>query len=341
MSSPIVKFILPGMTPTCMQEEDSFGPGADFEWDGVRFVHDPACRRYDWLVVYDDMPKQSVGSICREVEPLACPPEQTILVTAEPPSIKLYPRCYTRQFGHVLTTHAPLYLPHPHRRYAEGSLRWMAGYTRAEVLSMPEYPKSKLLSTVCSSKAMRRTRHHERLGLIRHLSAHLPELEWYGWGMRPIKKKYHALNDYAFHIAIENYISPHHWTDKITDPLLALCLTFYAGDPLLTELLPEGSFIPIPLNDPDEALSIIHRTLTTPGVYEKHLPAIREARRLIITRYNLYSRCAGIIRSTPWRPGGGSSGGSIAGRHHLRRSLPNALQELGTLLRFRALQPPR
>ena len=38
-----------------------------------KFVYDPACEDYDWLVVFDEMPT--------DCEALRCPKERTILCT--------------------------------------------------------------------------------------------------------------------------------------------------------------------------------------------------------------------------------------------------------------------
>lgn len=314
---------------------EGFDLGSTFEWEDTLVIHEADCREYDWLVVYDDMPKKNVGSIQREVERLACPKEQTILVTAEPPTIKLYPECYTQQFGYVLTTHDYCYLPHRNYRLGRGTLRWVADYTRAEVLSEPHFEKTKLISTCCSGKMMKHTQHFNRIRLIRHVAEHMPEMDWYGWGVKPLKKKYEALSDYKYHIAVENYIHPNHWSDKISDPILGLCLTFYAGDPNLGNILPEESFIPIPIDDPGAALEIIQKAIRD-NEYEKRLPAIREARRLILSKYNIYSQVAEIIRNHT--PGPGVAGGCIKGRHSLRRNPLNALEEAVKLLRFRVLQ---
>ena len=311
--------------------------GSIFEWEDTLVIHDARCRDYDWLVVYDDLPKKSVGSIVRELEPLACPRERTILVTAEPPTIKIYPSCYTRQFGYVLTTHDPLYLPHRNYRRGKGCLRWMASFTRDMVLEPEPKPvKDKLISTCCTFKAMKHTQHFNRLALTRHVAEHLPELDWYGWGVRPLEHKYDALFPYKYHIAVENYIHPHHWSDKISDPILGLCLTFYAGDPCLGDILPEESFIHIPIDDPPAALEIIQRAIRN-NEYEKRLSAIREARRRIIEQYNLYSQVAEIVRR---HPAGADStpGSSLKGRHRLRRNPIHALEEFFKLMRFRVLQ---
>lgn len=322
------------MTPDGMEDMGDFEAGSVFDWGDIQITHDAACREYDWLVLYDDLPKKSVGSVHREKEVLACPREQTILVTAEPPNIKLYPRCYTEQFGYVLTTHDRCYLPHRNYRRGQGCLRWMANYDREAVLNPAGYSKTKLISAVCSNKAMKHTQHFNRYRLITHVAKHLPELDWYGWGMNPLDKKYEALDDYKYHIAAENYLHPYHWSDKISDPILAECLTFYAGDPALAELLPAESFIPIPINDPQAALDIIQQAIRN-NEYEKRLPAIREARRLILTKYNLFSQVEQVIRQHTVPAAEGTEFGSILGRHRLRRNPLNALQELGLLLHYR------
>lgn len=334
-----VKCILPGMRTDSMRFPESFGDGSVFEHDGIEFIHDAACSEYDWLVVYDDLPRADVGTIRGEREPLACPREHTILVTAEPPSIKLYPSCYTRQFEYVLTTHDPCYLPHRNYRRGQGCLRWMTDYSRKEVYSLPEWPKSKLISTVCSNKMMKHTQHFNRFRLTGHIAEHLPELDWYGWGMKPLVAKFSALNDYKYHIAAENYIHPYHWSDKISDPILGLCLTFYAGDPCLAEILPEESFIPIPIDRPDEALEIIRKAIRD-NEYEKRLPALREARRLIVSRFNLYSQVADVIRKRP-ADAPQHCGGAISGRHRLRHNPLHALNELSLLIRYRLLSPAK
>ena len=333
-----IKYILPGMT-WMKDNAEGMDAGSIFEWEDTLVIHDARCRDYDWLVVYDDLPKKSVGSIVRELEPLACPRERTILVTAEPPTIKIYPSCYTRQFGYVLTTHDELYLPHPNYRLGRGCLRWMAGYSRTAALNPePKWAKDHLISTCCTTKAMKHTQHFNRLKLTHYIADRLPELDWYGWGVRPLKHKYDALSPYKYHIAVENYIHPHHWSDKISDPILGLCLTFYAGDPCLGEVLPEESFIPIPINDPEAALEIIRKAISD-NEYEKRLPAIREARRLITSRYNIYSQVADIVRNH--KAVSEEVSGSIKGRHRLRCNPINAIEEGLKLLRFRALQRAR
>ncbi len=318
------------------------GRGPDIVRGDCIFRQDAHCTDYDWLVVYDDFPRSNNGTIRDETEPLACPPEKTILVTAEPPSVKIYPSCYTHQFGYLLTSLEPRFIPHPNHRIGRGCLHWMANYSLREVFSMPEYKKSKELSTVCSSKQQKHTLHYKRYQLVKYLSEHLDNMDWYGHGVKRLDYKYEALSAYRYHIAIENYIAPYHWSDKISDPILALCLTFYAGDPLLGEVLPPESFIPIPIDDPPRALEIIREAMAN-NEFEKRLPAIREARRLVVEKYNFFNQIADLIREHEAR---GSSlytprlhNNCLRGRHTLRRNPINAISgaletaryKLGTL----------
>lgn len=311
------------ITPSC----DTAGEYV-FRLGKCVFVFSSSCRDYDWVVVYDDFPRCDMGTIVDELEKLKCPQSHTILVTQEPPSIKLYPACYVKQFEYVLTTHSPEVMPHPRHLFGEGSLQWQAGYSLEEAFRMPDYDKTKELSTVCSAKQMRHTEHYSRFSLVSYLAQHLPELEWFGRGVREIGCKAEALSAYKYHVAVENYIAPYHWTDKISDPLLAHCLTFYAGDPRLGEILPPESFIPIPLHNPEEALRIIRESIAN-NEYEKREPYIKAARRLMVERYNLYRQVERVIlnhdESKAWHSG---SPGILAGRHRLRRNPCNLIRQV-------------
>ncbi len=307
------------------------------EWDGTEFIADPACRDYDWALVFDEISKKDLSGAGKSLELLSCPQENTVLVTCEPPTIKLYTRPYVNQFAYVLSTHHARYLHHPHRVYAPGCLLWMAGYPMDEARSMPEYEKTRVLSTVCSIKQQTHTLHGQRYNTTRYLAEHLPELDWYGRGVRDLKLKSDALSPYKYHLAAENYVGAHHWTDKISDPILGLCLTFYAGDPKLAEVFPEESFIPVPLGDAEATLAIIREAIRN-NEYEKRLPALREARRLLVQKYNLFAQVSHLIREvTEQRQRSGMQPepgkGVLCGRHRLRKNPLYAIEEGAALLR--------
>lgn len=288
------------------------------EWNGLEFTCDISCRDYDWLVVYDEMRSE------HRIETLACDPAKTILITQEPPSIKLYPPVYTRQFNYVLSTHDPELMRHPHHEQAEGCYTWLNQRSYDENAMGKDYPKSEDISIVISGKAMKHTEHYKRFQLVSFLQKHIPELVWYGRGVRDLERKCDAMDSYRYHLTIENHIHPFHWSEKLSDALLSLCLPFYVGDPRVDDIIPAESFIRIPIDDHEEALRIIKEAIAN-NEYEKRLPAIREARRLIIERYNLFSQIKRIISEHDSRPDDGwtASSKQIICRRHLRyRPIP-------------------
>lgn len=252
---------------------------------GEVFTYDLGCRDYDWLVVFDEMPSSEV---------LACPREHTILMTWEPTSIKSYSRHYTRQFGHLLTNRPPEAEKHPHYHLGRGYFPWFVGKSPS-LLARESPEKNKVLSIACSSKRMRHTMHDARFRLVERIAKDIPGTDWFGRGVRPFERKYEILEPYRYHVAIENHIAPHHWTEKIADALLCECLPFYAGDPDLGKVLPPESFIPIPIGDPAEAVRIIRAAIANDEFSRRH-EAVKEAKRLLLTKYNFIAQIQEVIR---------------------------------------------
>ncbi len=298
------------------------------EWCGVEFTRDLSCRDYDWAVVYDELPHEANHM------DLACSLDRTILVTQEPQIIKAQSPVYTRQFNYVLTTCDPQVLQHRHYRRGCGCLVQMTGHTMEELAAFPEFEKTELVSNVCSRKLMRHTNHYKRHQLLEYLYANLPGFVWKGQGICEIDRKCEALDSFRYHVAIENTVQPYHWTEKVADPIYCLSLPFYAGDPKLEQVLPPQSFIRIPVDNPPEALRIIKEAIAN-DEYSKRLPALREARRLLVERYNLYSQVLEVIREHENRAEPERPAGRIYNRHHLRRNPAYAIQEVWNSLRVR------
>ena len=247
------------------------------------FIYDASCGDYDWLVVFDELPTRC--------ERLACPKKRTILCTWEPISIKSYSKVYTRQFGHLLTNRPFEAERHPHYHLGRGYFPWFVrDFSKCGV----SVDKSKVVSAVCSSKQMKHTKHHARFRLVGELARAVPGFDWYGKGVNPLDRKEDALVPYKYHVVIENHVAPHHWTEKFSDAILCECLPFYAGDPALAEIFPKDCFIPIPIDDPDEAVRIVKEAIAN-GEYEKRREAILEAKRLILTKYNFWHQVIEVV----------------------------------------------
>jgi len=309
-------------------------PGGIPRWGRCEFLFDPDVRSYDWLVVYDDLPSERG----RDVELLACPRSQTLLITAEPSSIKVYGPHYVRQFGWVLTSQEPWALRHPRAIRCQPGLVWYYGATGhgdAVISERGRYDsivrnvpltKTRLMSVVCSTKRQRHTHHHQRVRFVEQLKAVLPELDVFGHGWNYLPDKADALDPYRFHLAIENHVAPHHITEKLADAFLGVCLPFYHGCPNYADYFPEESVIPIDIFDFEGSRETIERAIRD-REDEKRRDAILESRRRYLERYWLFAQVARIIEER--HPASTDRTDTreeyIAGRRRVRSSSPAAM----------------
>jgi hypothetical protein len=320
-----VKFISRVETRTWLRQFPDRNP----VWDQCEFVFDIEARNYDWVVVYDDMPPQHQERFSTRQEQLACPQKNTLLVTGEPSSIKTYGDAFTHQFGHVLTSHFDWALPHPGRIWSQPALQWFYGIGSQEEIpydalhDTAPWEKPRTLSAVCSSKQQKHTLHNRRYEFTMQLKDLLPDMELYGHGVRDMDDKAEALHDYRYHVAIENHRGPHHWTEKLADPFLALSLPFYYGCTNASDYFPEESFIELDINDAEESARIISTSIDN-NEYEKRLPAIIEARRRVLEEYNLFAVLGREIGNLNRTPSQGDSGSILRSRRAANRASPVA-----------------
>jgi hypothetical protein len=301
-------------------------PGGIPVWGGCRFIFDPDERDYDWLVVYDDLPLRDPKKAWNWIEPLPGSPAHSILVTAEPSSIKTYGKHFLAQFGHVLTSQEPWVIQHPNAIFSQPALLWFYGRTdeRGSYDRMRDHPpvnKSSVISTVCSSKQQKHTLHQTRYEFTQKLRLLIPEMDVFGHGVRPIEDKAEALDAYRYHLAIENHVCRHHWTEKLSDAFLGHCLPFYYGCPNANEYFPEESFISIDIHQVAESAERIKRAIRV-NEYERRLSAIREARRLVLEEYGIFAVLSRLIeaRHVPGTATAGGTAQEIMNRHAVRRS---------------------
>ncbi|MEZ5844930.1 MAG: glycosyltransferase family 10 [Hyphomicrobiaceae bacterium] len=301
---------------------------ADRTIGACRFLTDPAARGFDWLVVYDDLPRsKQLGGSLGYAMPLDCPRAHTLLVTSEPSSVNVYGRAFISQFGHVLSSQEPWAIPHPRHIHEQCGLVWFYGIGRshamtlAELAAMEPPDKPYVIATVCSSKQQQHTLHNVRYAFTQALKTRIPELEIFGHGVRAMDDKAEAVAPYKYHVAIENHIAPHHFTEKLTDPFLGYALPFYAGAPNATDYFPPESFVAIDMFDVESAARAIRKAIDD-GLYEQRLPAIRAARRLVLERYGYFQMLARHIARLDDPTLDAKPGDTILSRRAARRARP-------------------
>lgn len=343
-----VKFVFRGQNnPDPIQWLRQF-PGRQPTWGRCQFIFDKHEENYDWLVAENDLPAKEAGDQKTAIEPLKCPREHTLFITREPSSVTTYGRDFLGQFAYVLTGHEDWAIRHPGKIHSQPALRWYYGdSSRGCGVNMGDYDsfvadpplhKTKTISTVCSAKAQKHTMHYKRLKFIERLKPEIPEMERFGEGFNEIPNKATALDPYKYHIAIENHICDHWWTEKLADSFLGMTLPFYHGAPNAAKYFPKDSFIPININDFEGSLRIIKSAIAN-NAYDKRLAAIQEARRLTLEKYSTFAVVSKIIEerhqtNVPIQPKS-----IIKGKHALRRD-PIVAIRIGlekTYFRIRAL----
>jgi len=276
-------------------------PGSRPVWGRCEYIFDQEATDYDWVVVYDDLPARAGGPRKHWEEVLACPRAHTMLITTEPSSIKPYGQGFLRQFGHVLTSQESWCIRHPGAIFSQAGLIWFYGnhgegashdYLRSHL----PVEKTRDIATVCSSKQQKHTLHNDRYRFTQRLKADLPEMDVFGHGVRFIEDKSEALDAYRYHLAIENHICEHHWTEKLSDCYLGMSLPIYYGCPNIADYFPEESYLEIDLFNYDASLATIQKAIVD-DEYSQRLSAIKEARRLFLEDYCTFALISRLVET--------------------------------------------
>lgn len=327
-------------------------PDGESKWGRCQFVFEQDCQAYDWLVAYDDLSPVTGEKFSERIEALACPAENTILVTAEPSSIKTYSPDFCRQFGLIITSQEPWAITHEHIVRTQTAYPWFYGRSDTDMMPFdqivdnPPEEKSRLISTVCSSKLGRKhTLHRARFEFTEQLVKELPEIDRFGKGVRYLNDKAEVLDSYRYHVAIENDSVPDYFTEKLVDSFLGLALPFYFGCTNAADYFPQESFIPIDIFDFEGSINTIRQAIGA-NEYEKRLPYIKEARRRVLEEHNLFALLSREIekRHDPAGEGAKLDGGSIKlySRRALRnRSTKHFLRTIYEKYRLKRLQAKR
>lgn len=265
------------------------------EWDGWRFLFDPATPEpYDYLVAYDDL----AGPIVPR-----CPPENTVHVATEPLSVRGYDPDFAAQFGLCLTLDPRF--RHPRAVLMQPGLCWFAGWVPGtgpgaswipfrDMEQVFDEPRTRLISVMSSNK--RSTREHRwRYQFAARLKRHFGDrIDFFGRGFAPIDDKLDALRGYRFHVALENSSLDHYFTEKLTDAVIAGCYPIYYGCPNLDSYLPADSFSRIELRNFDAAVAVIEGAIAG-SLDIVRRDGLREARRRLMHEHNLFAMLGRVL----------------------------------------------
>jgi hypothetical protein len=159
-----------------------------------------------------------------------------------------------------------------------------------EKIAQPK--KTKLLSCVVSTKRIS-PGHSWRIDLAEALKHYFgDEMDLWGFGWRPLHDKRDAIDQYKYTLAIENDLSEHYWTEKLSDAILGYSIPIYAGASKVQSYF-EGEIPQIKYaSDMDDALNSVKNILNK----EYKLESLLENRNQILSEHNLYNLLARVIK---------------------------------------------
>jgi hypothetical protein len=153
-----------------------------------------------------------------------------------------------------------------------------------EIRLEPRHKKDRLLSTIVSNKSFlpgHQSRIHFTLALKEQLGS---AFDIFGYPHNPIADKRDALIGYKFHLAIENSVHPHYWTEKLADPILGRCKVFYHGAGEIHKYFPNDAVVAINIHEPEEAIrTITHHLNQADKINER---AIEVSRECVLSKFN-------------------------------------------------------
>jgi len=268
-------------------------PGGRGIWGDVAFVRDGPWAP-DWHIVFNH---PGVDTVIR------ASPNRVVFAIGEPPT----PEHRALHLGQgagtiVLTSDEDLV------RKASAERRYVAypAVTRSwsvrrsyDVLKAASIDaKSAGLSFVTSNAALL-PGHRRRLAFLERIRGKVP-FDLYGRGFAPIADKWDALAPYRYSIAFENTIAPYYFTEKLMDCFVAETLPLYVGSPAIGTHFPPEAVVAIDPDDPD-VVEIVRATIAS-GAWEKRREAIREAKRLVLERYNTFAMLADFVHGAREAP---------------------------------------
>jgi hypothetical protein len=262
-------------------------PSGCGEWDGIRFTTEAVPECDALLVLNNRMPRDTR---------VTCPTGNVIALMQEP-----YQKGLTdwlveghEAFARVLTHHPPS--AHPRYERSHPAIPWHVNRTfdQLEALAVPK--KTRPLSWVVGNAADL-PGHLRRRALLRSLQgASGLDVDLFGRAVRPIEDKAEGLLPYRYSLAVENTFGTDYWTEKIADCFLCWCVPLYYGCPNLERYFPEDAFIRIDIENPEAAADRIRRIVGEDD-WKRRLPALEEARRRVLQRWQLFPHLARWIRA--------------------------------------------
>lgn len=269
-------------------------PGGKGIWGDVAFVRKTSFAP-DWHIVFN-----TPGALPVDI---SASPNRVIFAIGEPPT-KVHRAIQEGQEQDtiVLTSDEELVaLPNPRRQYVltpAMTRAWSVKRTYDELRSSAVDEKPRKLSWVTSNLALLKG-HRYRLQFLDKLRRNV-EFDLFGRGFQSIDNKWDALAPYRYSIAFENTCSDYYFTEKLMDCFVAEAMPIYYGSRAITRFFPPESMVIFDPEDPFVFEQI--KEVIASDLWQQRRAAIREAKYLVLEKYNTFAYLAGLMEKAADEP---------------------------------------
>jgi GT2 family glycosyltransferase len=258
-------------------------------WGEVAFVRQTSFSP-DWHVVFN-----SVGTCPVELE---ASPNRIIYAIGEPPTkAHLVLHKGQGQNSSVLTSDEELVVRQDAgRRFVLApaiTRAWSVRKSYDELQATTVADKPRRLSWITSNLALLKG-HRYRLSFLEKLKKEV-EFDLFGRGFRPLDDKWDGLAPYRYSVAFENTRANYYFTEKLMDCFVAETMPIYYGSPMITKFFPPEAMLLIDPED-DKVFDKI-REVVGSELWRERREAIREAKQLVLEKYNTFAYLAKFIES--------------------------------------------
>jgi glycosyltransferase involved in cell wall biosynthesis len=269
-------------------------PGGRGVWGDVAFVRETAFAP-DWHVIFNSPGANAVD--------ITTSPSRVIFAIGEPP-ISVHRPLHAGQGEDtiVLTSDEELaQLEKAPRRYLLAptmTRSWWVKKTYDELRATSVTHKPRQLSWITSDLALL-PGHRYRLDFLTRLRREV-KFDLFGRGYRPIANKWESLAPYHYSIAFENARASYYFTEKLMDCFVAETMPLYFGSPDIERFFPAEAMVLIDPEDPDLFEKI--KDVVASDRWERSRDAIREAKHLVLEKYNTFARLSALMKNASEPP---------------------------------------
>ena len=241
------------------------------------------------------------------------PPERLIFVVSEPPEIREYNLDILRNYGLIVGASFPRVSALPHFRHVTGIAPWWLGVSSStenhyethegetaltrERLAALRQPAEDKLSVIMSTKA-RTPDQVQRIRLVEYLASKFSDLAIFGVGHNSVDDKADVLTRFRYHLAVENSSHAGYWTEKLADPILTQCFTFYGGHRSYAKDFPGNGIKLIDPYQPEKVYRLISQAMES-GTWEKAAEDRNRHKESILSEHSFHRKISAIITSLP------------------------------------------